>query len=290
MNQLMSAMSHDLGVAPYAEEPSASFSYRVIYSGLGEWCLKLATDGISKIGMTKRLNELVQHMANAADVLEYFTCENEDAGRTIREQYEFSGCIALDENNRLHFVRGLPNFTSIIERDGMTNNEFIRSQYCALDFDDVQDYLLQGAEYFAPTANCAFSRAWRNTPLVERTVLRTAMTDNRDYYRVMVDGSRKYIAKLSKNPIGTLDENEYRRLYYELRAFYGNPVSATKTQLDKQHIRIMLQSHLPMREYTALRHIAWPESSLFEKRRFIAKVETLPTIQNILSNIGIIVR
>ena len=296
MNQLIESMANDIGILPYVNETDISFAYRAIYSGLGRWCLKLANsrysgeDGVSKIRMTERLNELVQFMAIDADVNACFVNDGEYAGRLIRELYELAGCIFTGENNRLQLVQSKAAISRILRREQPQESNYLKSQYCVLDFYEASEAELHGVEYFNPNINRAFSYVWESKPTTTKTVFRTAAKDNRDYYRVIIDEHRHYIAQMPSNAVGTLDENEYRRLYYALRSHCGNPSPATITSLDERYAKLVLQSFLPAREYCVLRLIAWPDMSLFKENAFIVRAETIPQIQAMLKNIGIITR
>ena len=58
MNELISAMASDMGIEPYYYESNDSYYYRILFSALGQWCLKSASsiEGISKHAQTFLLN------------------------------------------------------------------------------------------------------------------------------------------------------------------------------------------------------------------------------------------
>ena len=63
MNELIKAMSSDMGIFPYKSESQVSFLYRVIYSGLGQWCLSIASSpetSASKHAQSVAINRLIE--------------------------------------------------------------------------------------------------------------------------------------------------------------------------------------------------------------------------------------
>ena len=110
MNELLKAMSADMGIDRYHGEPEDSFVYRLCYSALGQWCLRTAQNlsdgniGTTKHNQTIVLNELISRYSqmfptvangfvNASDPQLSFTV-------FIRRVYEETGYLLTDENNR----------------------------------------------------------------------------------------------------------------------------------------------------------------------------------------------
>ena len=87
-----------------------------------------------------------------------------------------------------------------------------------------------------------------------------------------------------------LTSSEMRRLYCALKAKYGAPIIAWFNNLDDTYSEIRISAQLPTREYYFMLLFAWPKQNAFNKTRFISKNSILPTIEKMLSNIGIEVR
>ena len=110
MNELLSAMSTDMGIRRFHNETEDSFAYRLCYSALGQWCLRTAQNSMSGIiGTTKNnqtivLNDLIERFS----ILFPFTIEmfidssNQHVNLPvhIRRVYEETGYLLTDENNR----------------------------------------------------------------------------------------------------------------------------------------------------------------------------------------------
>ncbi len=60
MNELLTAMSSDMGINRYRDESNESYIYRLCYSALGLWCLQIAQNGTTKHNQTIVMNELLQ--------------------------------------------------------------------------------------------------------------------------------------------------------------------------------------------------------------------------------------
>lgn len=110
MNELLNAMATDMGIKRCNSESDDSFIYRLCYSALGQWCLRLAqnsTDGI--VGTTKHnqtivLNELIQSYIDlfpaAAERFVDRDYQPFNLSIHIRRIYEETGYLLTDENNR----------------------------------------------------------------------------------------------------------------------------------------------------------------------------------------------
>ncbi len=110
MNELLNAMSADMGINRYQSESEDFYVYRLCYSALGQWCLHTArnsTDGI--IGTTKHnqtilLNELLLRYSelfhNVADM--FVDAHKQQINFTvyIRRVYEETGYLLTDGGNR----------------------------------------------------------------------------------------------------------------------------------------------------------------------------------------------
>lgn len=110
MNELLTAMSNDMGINRYKEESDDSFIYRLCYSALGQWCLQIArnsSDGI--IGTTKHnqtivINELLQRYGELFPSVfnKFVDASNPQMNFPvhIRRVYEETGYLLTDKSNR----------------------------------------------------------------------------------------------------------------------------------------------------------------------------------------------
>lgn len=121
MNELLTAMSSDMGIDRFRDEPEDSFIYRLCYSALGHWCLRIAQNSLNgSIGTTKNnqtimLNELVLRYSELFPSIagRYVDPSNSDTNFPvhIRRAYEETGYLLTDDNNRNHlanFGRSIP--------------------------------------------------------------------------------------------------------------------------------------------------------------------------------------
>lgn len=122
MNELLTALSTDMGINRFHGETEHSFIYRLCYSALGQWCLRIAlnsSDGV--IGTTKHTQTIVLNEL----VLRYSELFPSIAGRFVhtsnpqlnfpvhtRRVYEETGYLLTDDNNRnrlANYGRSIPN-------------------------------------------------------------------------------------------------------------------------------------------------------------------------------------
>lgn len=136
MNELLKTMANDMGIDFYDDETLKSYAYRIIYSGLGLWCLHLAASlrenvkGMSKKGLTRHLNALLKEYLNinlgAGNELKELLVQSTsmNLGQFIRNIYEETGYLITLEDSRnglnlgretiemgrdLHLFLGLPS-------------------------------------------------------------------------------------------------------------------------------------------------------------------------------------
>lgn len=114
MNELLFAMSTDMGIDRYQGESNDSFIFRLCYSALGQWCLRTAQcslDGI--VGSTKHnqtivLNELIHRynelFPGIADMLIDKSKQQIGLPAHIRRVYVETGYLLTDKNNRNNLV------------------------------------------------------------------------------------------------------------------------------------------------------------------------------------------
>lgn len=109
MNKLLNIMADDLSIMQYSGESDDDFTYRVCYSALALWMLKLtlsSTDGqvgISKQTQTTNIEEiLLQYQRYFGLDKSYFTNERyrtHALSHQIRKVYEGTGYLLSDERN-----------------------------------------------------------------------------------------------------------------------------------------------------------------------------------------------
>lgn len=109
MNSLLTAMSSDMGINRYRGETEDSFVYRLCYSALGQWCLRIAqnsSDGV--VGTTKHnqtivLNDLMVRFSELFPSItdKFSNTSNQQTSFPvhIRRVYEETGYLVTDNNN-----------------------------------------------------------------------------------------------------------------------------------------------------------------------------------------------
>lgn len=118
MNELLKTMAKDMGIDFYDDESLESYAYRIIYSGLGLWCLHMAAslrgevDGRSKKGLTRALNGQLKEFLNinfgASDELKMRLVHSPslNLGQFIRNIYEETGYLSNLDQSRNGLNRG----------------------------------------------------------------------------------------------------------------------------------------------------------------------------------------
>lgn len=110
MNDLLNAMSTDMSIPCYRNESNESFTYRLCYSALGQWCLSTAkntTNGV--IGTTKHnqtivINDLISRYGELfPQIAERFVDTSNQQSNFpvfVRRTYEETGYLLTDSDNR----------------------------------------------------------------------------------------------------------------------------------------------------------------------------------------------
>ena len=76
-------MSADMGISPYSSESENSFIYRVLFSGLGQWCLSISagsqngSPGTTKHNQTLILNNLISKYCEDLVINNFFCPKSE---------------------------------------------------------------------------------------------------------------------------------------------------------------------------------------------------------------------
>lgn len=325
ISELFQTMADDLSITPYHKEPTEDYCYRVCYSALAYYLLTLARGeeagirGISKKSQTDTIKLLInQYHA----VLGLESSRFQDSTYTFpvfcRKVYEEVGYLIVDKRNYdtvanygrtlqtsngfLYYgvpkivqnVCGLGVYTNspgketslfhAIMRDQRSIDEYITDEYNPLDFTE-REFPVESTEFFDPTQKKAPSSSWNHARKVQQTVARERASHS--LYKVMDESGHLLFAEIPSDiDRDKLTSCDHRRLYIALKAKFGAPALAWFNQIDSNHYRITLSAHLPNREYYYLLLSAWPEGNAFNRNSFIANCSLLPTIEAVLSNIG----
>jgi len=109
MNDLLKAMSTDMSIPRYRNEPDVSLAYRLCYSALGQWCLSSSlnstggTVGTTKHNQTIILNDLLSRYSEIfPQIADRFVDESNQKTSfsvSIRRAYEETGYLLTDSDN-----------------------------------------------------------------------------------------------------------------------------------------------------------------------------------------------
>jgi hypothetical protein len=115
MNELLASMSKDMRIDRYVGESLDSFTYRLLYSSLGMWCLWIANSSVNgEIGVTKNyqtqiINELIQRYNELfPGIIEKFISSNNHNLKFavhLRRVYEETGYLITNEKNRNYLAK-----------------------------------------------------------------------------------------------------------------------------------------------------------------------------------------
>lgn len=110
MNDLLLAMSTDMSIDRFSGETEDSFTYRVLYSALGQWCLRAAQNitagiyGTTKHNQTIVLNDLLDKFTKIFPFVDnkFIDTSNQQINFSvfIRRVYEETGYLLTGEDNR----------------------------------------------------------------------------------------------------------------------------------------------------------------------------------------------
>ena len=278
--------------------------------------------GTTKHNQTIVLNDLLARYIDLFPAISkrFVDTSNQQSSTSvsIRRIYEETGYLLTDENNHnrlanfgrsitignqsLFFglprepytVNGLGVFSSPSEyvvtvkdfliRDCLTCKEYFKAQFDPIDFYN-RDIDVQELEFFNPLSNNAPSQSWTKNQRTDCSIARK--TETGPFYRVIrtaegIQFADDHIELFSD----TFTSHEYRRLYFAMKAHYGNPLKASIFKLDSVYSKIRLRGHLPYREYYFLLLLAWPEHTAFDKVNFIIRNSLLKEALTVLEYIG----
>ena len=325
MNELIKSMSADMGISPYLAESENSFIYRVLFSGLGQWCLRISagsqngSTGTTKHNQTLRLNNLISKYIELFPGMEESLRSNDiQLSVLIRHIYQEVGYLFTDDDNRNHLcdvqrvvdtgcsklclyllqkseINGLGVFNpeappsiswrELLIRDSLSPEQYINSKYDVVMFED-RDVDLDNMQVFNPFAQAVPSQSWNNRICTEFTVGRKSLLG--PFYLIQAyDGGILYCLEDQSAIDDKLTSFEYRRVYFALKRFYDNPVKMRIKKIDDIYSKLVIQGHLPNREYYLLLLVSWPDRHAFNKTEFIIKNSFLPFVYEVISNLGV---
>ena len=173
-------------------------------------------------------------------------------------------------------------------RDTLSVEQYISVKYNPLDF-EKRDIDVRELQFFDPRLPKPPSSSWSTKQITLESIARGS---NRSMYRTLIDENNQILFKEDSldSDNERLTSSEMRRLYCALKAKYGAPIIAWLNNLDDTYSEIRVSAQLPTREYYFMLLFTWPKQNAFNKTRFICKNSILPTIEKMLSNIGIEVR
>ncbi len=333
MNEFLSALSTDMGIGRYLGESDDSYIFRLCYSALGQWCLRLAQSSLGGIiGTTKHnqtivLNELLQRynelFPGIADMFIDKSNQQISLPIHIRRVFEETGYFLTDKNNRnqladfgrsiqignsslffgvpntAYTVNGLGVFSNptaykssareFLIRDQLTCEEYFQSRFDVIDFYE-KDLNVDQLEFFNPLSNNIPSLSWSKQIKTDCSVARTSQLG--PFYRVMRESDSSLL--FADEPIEPQNDSlisyEFRRLYFALKAHYGNPLKANVIEQDAEYSKIKIGGYLPNREYYYLLLVSWPINNAFDKVSFLLKNDFVPEVTARLIDIGIEVK
>lgn len=326
MDNMIDRMSSDMNILRYRSESDEDYYKRIIYSALGLWGLNCAKrqledqSGISKIALTKKLNNLTDVYSSIYPGISGYFHSEESVGLYVRKVYEELGYLIYDQHklkvaqygrglelvenqylyfglpNKIEFMSGLgivscdvffmDNITEILIRDNLTPINYVKNSYDLIGFTEWNKNS-EGMSYFNPLARCNISNSWQDYPTTEFTV---AKDSSNNYYRVICrDNTIKYYLNegIDAFPEG-LFGSDYRRLYYCLKYYYDNPFNVTIKELDKDYSLLNLHGRVPNREQMFLSLVGWPLVSFNNKNSYVIRKEFISVIATCLNKLGII--
>ena len=294
MNRLIEIMASDMGIRPYMNEEDASFEFRVIYSALGQWCLKSALTekehekGISKSAQSILLHNLLdKYVALCPEARPYmFVSKYIDIAVFIRNLYEQTGYLLTKENNRNILEISLNEF---LVRDSLTPDEYLNVVFDECDF-DTKDINLDDLEFFNPYYYGNVSSSWHRRMKSDITMARNIALGL--YYRVIrkEDGTYLFADDKNTDDLDALTGAEFRRKYIALKKHYDNPMQLLICPIDEEYSYIRVLGQLPNREYYYLLMNAWPKNKFTDRNNFIIRNKLTEQVAKVLGAIGFTAR
>ena len=199
MNELICSMAKDMSIPVCESEDTTEYIKRVIYSALGQWCLKSAStikyggNTTTKHRQTNLINNLLETYKDLfPEINDYFESDKEVA-IFIRNVYEATGYFVTnaDNHNRIatfgrtvkagskHLFFGEPfenetnglgifsnqeinavDINDFLIRDSLSCEEYIQSCFDIVDFDEWHEDI-DGLQFFNPSLDKPVSASWK---------------------------------------------------------------------------------------------------------------------------------
>ena len=266
--------------------------------------------------LLSRYNELLPQIAER-----FVEPSNQQTNFSVRVRriYEETGYLLIDNNNRnrianygrtirtdnkflffglpcgTHEINGLGVFSSPTEymvdmkefliRDCLSSESYFSSRFDTIDFYE-RDIDLSELEFFNPKSSNVPSMSWSKSIETDCTIARK--TETGPFYRTMrINNNIQFADEPIEQQSDAFTSYEYRRLYFALKAHYGNPLKASVIKLDGLYSKIRIGGHLPNREFYLLLLLSWPERNAFDKVNFIIKNDLLDSAIEALTDIGV---
>lgn len=151
MNELISRIALDLRIERYEGEILDDFYGRVVYSGIGLWCLELSKEenserkGISKKGQTVKLDRVLKEYQKIyPGIKDYFVNPKarENFSTKVRQFYESVGYLRTTEENR----NCLTSYDIEVDTDGYKNLYIGTNREIPLEMNGLGIFLTAGTE------------------------------------------------------------------------------------------------------------------------------------------------
>ena len=324
LNDLLKSMATDMNIKRYEGESDISFSYRLIFSALGQWCLRSAASEnhpITKHAQTLLLNNLVKSYLDYLPELTNafsFTAPNFPVSVLFRKVYEETGYLITNSDNNnlisnmgkgidtgakyLFFgindpatISGLGVFVDnvsvpvtwreVLIRDSLVWKEYLSRQYDVTLF-NIRDIDIEELQFFDPKLSSSPSSSWKSYMATEKSIARKS--PDGPFFKVMkYEDELLFCEEPQNEKPDELISYEYRRLYFALKKYYHSPIIAKINRLDKEYSEVTINGYLPNREYYLLLLCAWPDKNFDRKNKFIIRNSLINFIKEIFENIAI---
>jgi hypothetical protein len=134
--------------------------------------------------------------------------------------------------NGAHEINGLGVFTNTTEylvdmkgfliRDNLSSEAYFSTRFDSIDFYE-RDIDLSELEFFNPKSNNVPSMSWGKSLETDCTIARK--TETGPFYRIMkINNEMQFADEPIEQQSDSFTSYEYRRLYFALKAHYGNPL------------------------------------------------------------------
>ncbi len=282
-------------------------------------------NGISKNTHTTMLNNIIGEYCIIQEPFSEYILDNKRGHKLssrIRDLYENVGYLVTNQNNKntispyglrvntkeykdlylglskfgLFEMNGLGVFTDSLRysmsvneflvRDKLTAEELVTFNYDICDFED-RDFDINEFMFFNPLLKKAPSQSWQSNMETDYSIARKNVTG--PYFRVIkkLNGKLVFSEEFSQPNMNQFYKDDFRRLYFALKAYYGNNQPIWISKMDDNYISIRLSAKLPFREYYLLLLTSWPIGNVFNTRKYILRKELLPFIKEAFKNIYI---